>query len=86
MRVMEGMKDGIEVSADVAEVVAPILSAIPATAGIGAAMSLYAPIAEKFLVAGCNLFIKAKEMTPEEMRTALEASKSKNWPKMESLT
>lgn len=74
----EEIKNGVEIASEVAQSAAPIVSIYNPAAG--AALSILAPIAEKFLINELGIIaIWKKDMTKEEMIKALEQSKSEFW-------
>ena len=76
---IQNIGSGVTVLATDAQIAAPIVSIFHP--GAGAAMAILAPMAASFIVKSGQMIIDwRKDMTPEEMVAALNASKSANWP------
>ena len=64
---------GVEVAGSAAQIAAPIVSI--SNPALGAALALFAPLAEKLIVSEIGMIIQFKPMTIEEQKTALKASR-----------
>lgn len=82
--VVAGVQNGVTIAAGIAEAAAPIVAVF--NPGIGAAMTLLTPIAEKFIIKGGDLIVSFRQdLTPEQLVELLKASKSVNWPEVGSI-
>lgn len=73
------LQTGVTIAATQAQLAAPIVSVFNPAAGV--AMALLAPLAASFIVEAGQMVIEwRRDMTPEQMAEALNASKSANWP------
>jgi hypothetical protein len=71
--IANAIAQGAEIVGDSAAIAAPILSVYNPVAG--AALAAFAPLAVKFIVTEAGIFIQYKDMTVDEQKAALTASK-----------